>query len=87
MKLLQFIDPQDGGQVHVGLIEGEQVIDLTQTPAAPHSVYDIYYRQGGDEVGEDFSSDEASDSGLELQIGMGAASMALNFNTRSIAIC
>ena len=51
MKLLQFIDPQDGGQVHVGLIEGEQVIDLTQTPAAPHSVYDIYYRQGGDEVG------------------------------------
>ena len=51
MKLLQFIDPQDGGRVHVGLVEGEEVVDLTQTPAAPHSVYEIYYGQGGDEVG------------------------------------
>jgi 2-dehydro-3-deoxy-D-arabinonate dehydratase len=51
MKLLQFIDPQDGGQVHVGLVDGEEVVDLTQTSEAPRSVYDIYYEQGGDEVG------------------------------------
>ncbi len=49
MKLLQFIDPEDGVQ-HVGLVRGEGVIDLTQTPEAPHSIHDIYYG-GGDEIG------------------------------------
>ena len=49
MKLLQFIDPEDGAQ-HVGLVRGEGVIDLTQTPEAPHSIHDIYYG-GGDEIG------------------------------------
>lgn len=49
MKLLQFVDPQDSQ--HVGLIAGEEVIDLTQTPEAPHSLWEVYYRLGGDQVG------------------------------------
>ena len=50
MKLLQFFDPEDGVQ-HVGLVQGEGVIDLTHTAAAPHSIYDIYYSHGGDDIG------------------------------------
>ena len=50
MKLLQFVDPQEGGQ-RLGLVAGEEVIDLSQTASAPRGVYDIYYGQGGDEVG------------------------------------
>ncbi len=66
MKLLQFIDPGDKGQVHVGLVEGGEVIDLTQTSAAPHSVCDIYYGQGGDETG-------LEEAGRRLQDAAGAA--------------
>jgi 2-dehydro-3-deoxy-D-arabinonate dehydratase len=49
MKLLQFVDPKDGQ--HVGLVDGEQVIDLTQTAAAPVSLYEIYYKHGGSKSG------------------------------------
>jgi hypothetical protein len=55
MKLLQFTDPQDrqdGGQ-HLGLIAAGEVVDLTQAPAGPRTVHDIYYGQGGDEAGLD----------------------------------
>jgi 2-dehydro-3-deoxy-D-arabinonate dehydratase len=53
MKLLQFIDPQDGqdGGLHVGVVEDSEVIDLTQVPGGPRTVYDIYYAHGGDEIG------------------------------------
>lgn len=50
MKLLQFVDPQEGGQ-RLGLVAGEEVIDLSQTASAPRGVYDIYYDRGGDEIG------------------------------------
>ena len=66
MKMLQFIDPQDQGLVHVGLIEGEEVIDLTQSPAAPRSLYDIYYGKGGDEIG-------LEEAVRQLQDGAGGA--------------
>ena len=49
MKLLQFIDPQDGQ--HLGLVDGDEVIDLSQGSGAPRSLYDVYYNGGGDEVG------------------------------------
>lgn len=53
MKLIQFIDPQDPAfdGAHVGLIEGHELIDLTQGPSTPRTIYDIYYGLGGDEVG------------------------------------
>jgi 2-dehydro-3-deoxy-D-arabinonate dehydratase len=49
MKLLQFVDPQDGR--HVGLVVGEEVLDLTQVGAGPRSVHEIYYGLGGNEKG------------------------------------
>ncbi len=44
MKLLQFIDPQDGQ--HLGLVEGDDVIDLGMG-----GIYETYYDGGGDEIG------------------------------------
>ena len=44
MKLLQFIDPQDGQ--HLGLVEGDRVIDL-----GSGGLHEAYYEGGGDEVG------------------------------------
>ncbi len=49
MKLLQFIDAQDGQ--HLGLVDGDEVIDLSQGEGAPRSLYGVYYDGGGDEVG------------------------------------
>ena len=52
MKLVQFVDPTEGNQSqHLGLVQGEEIIDLTQTADAPSSVYDIYYRAGGERDG------------------------------------
>ena len=50
MKLLQFFDPRSG-RSHVGLVDGEEVVDLTRTEAAPDSIHAIYYGHGGDEHG------------------------------------
>ena len=47
MKLLQFTDPADG--LHVGAVDGADVVDLAA--AGFHSVYDIYYKGGGDTDG------------------------------------
>ncbi len=49
MKLVQFADLRDGQRV--GLAVGGEVLDLTQAPGAPRSVWEIYYQCGGDEVG------------------------------------
>jgi len=49
MKLLQFADPRDGQ--HVGLVEDDKVLDLTQTNAGPRSLHEIYYSLGGSEIG------------------------------------
>jgi fumarylacetoacetate (FAA) hydrolase family protein len=53
MKLVQFVDPQDreGGGLHVGLVQGKEIIDLTQAPPGPRTVYDLYYQAGGDQDG------------------------------------
>jgi len=50
MKLLQFVD--DNGQ-HVGMVEGEEVVDLTGGAAGtgPRSVYEMYYHHGGNKTG------------------------------------
>ena len=50
MKLVQFWDSAaDGGRV--GLVDGDEVVDLSQGDGAPRSVYDIYYGCGGDADG------------------------------------
>ncbi len=47
MKLLQFFDPRDGQ--HVGLVDGDKVVDLTQAAPRPRSLHEIYYKLGGKE--------------------------------------
>ena len=54
MKLGQFVEP-NSGIGHVGLVDGGEVIDLSQGEGAPRSVYDIYYSAGGD-AGEAFDA-------------------------------
>lgn len=49
MKLVQFIEPGDG--LHVGVVEGDEVVDLTGEEGVLRSVYEIYYDCGGDEKG------------------------------------
>ena len=51
MKLLQFVDPQEGELSRVGLVEGDDVIDLTGTPAGPRTIHEVYYNRGGAENG------------------------------------
>ena len=50
MKLVQFRDSA-GDSGRVGLVDGAEVVDLSQGGGAPGSVYDIYYRCGGDTDG------------------------------------
>jgi len=50
MRILQFADPEDGRQ-HVGLVQGEEVLDLTGAAEGPTSIHEIYYRCGGDRDG------------------------------------
>ncbi len=49
MKLVQFVEPGDG--LHVGVVEGDEVLDLTGAQGVLRTVYDIYYDCGGDEKG------------------------------------
>ena len=67
MKLLQFIDPEDDGRRHVGLVEEELVTDLTQGSGAT-SVYDIYYNRGGDEVGLEAAVRALSGNGRPIHL-------------------
>jgi len=50
MKLLQFRDPASAHPRHLGLVDGDDVIDLT-TGGGPGSVHELYYGGGGDESG------------------------------------
>ena len=54
MKLVQFVEP-NSGIGHVGLVDGGEVIDLSQGEGGSRSVYDIYYSAGGD-AGEAFEA-------------------------------
>ena len=49
MKLVQFVEPGDG--LHVGVVEGDEVLDLTGAEGVLRTVYEIYYDCGGDEKG------------------------------------
>lgn len=49
MKLVQFIEPGDG--MHVGVVEGDEVLDLTGAEGVLRTVYEIYYDCSGDEKG------------------------------------
>jgi 2-dehydro-3-deoxy-D-arabinonate dehydratase len=49
MRLVQFLDPHDGP--HLGVIEGDEVADVTQGGLAPRSVFELYYDKGGDSQG------------------------------------
>ncbi len=49
MRLLQFADAADGQ--HVGVVEGDEVVDLTDGELKPRSVHELYYGMGGDSAG------------------------------------
>ena len=49
MKLVQFIDPSDG--MRLGLVIGDEVLDLTDTEQGLRTVHQLYYDGGGDEIG------------------------------------
>ena len=46
MRLVQFLDPADGQ--HLGVIDRDVVIDVTQGDLRPRSVFELYYDMGGD---------------------------------------
>ncbi len=48
MKLVQFTDPILPIKDRIGVIEADTLVDLTATSTAPTSLYDLYYRLGGD---------------------------------------
>jgi hypothetical protein len=50
MKLLQFRDPDSTRSRRLGLVDGDEVIDLTDG-GGPGSVYELYYGGGGDTSG------------------------------------
>lgn len=50
MKLLQFVDPESTPTHRLGVVDGEEVLDLTDG-GGPASVYELYYGGGGDEQG------------------------------------
>ena len=49
MKLVQFIKPGDG--MRLGLVIGDEVLDLTGAEQGPRTVHQLYYDGGGDEIG------------------------------------
>jgi len=50
MRLVQFADPHSGTQ-HLGVIEGAEAVDLSQSAGAPQSLYELYHGAGGNEIG------------------------------------
>ena len=50
MRLLQFRDPASARPEHLGLVDGDEVIDLSEGDG-PGSVYELYYGRGGDTDG------------------------------------
>lgn len=50
MRLLQFRDPASDRPQHLGLVDGDEVIDLT-AGGGPASVHEVYYGGGGDRDG------------------------------------
>ena len=51
MRLVQFTDPQSSPSNRVGIIDGDDLIDLTSTPTAPISLHELYYQHGGNASG------------------------------------
>lgn len=49
MKLLQFVQPEDG--FRLGLVESNQVLDLTACTPHPTSLHDLYYNHEGNKNG------------------------------------
>lgn len=50
MRLLQFIDKTAATPRHLGLVDGDDVLDLTQD-GGPASIHELYYDRGGDAEG------------------------------------
>ena len=68
MKLLQFVDPEDAGRPHLGVVEGDRVSDLTQGSGVT-SVHELYYNRGGDEVGLEEAVGRLSSNDRTLALG------------------
>lgn len=61
MKLLQFVQPPGG--IHLGLVSGDAVIDLTACNPHPQSLHDLYYRCGGNTKGLEAAADALAADG------------------------
>ena len=66
MKLVQFVEP-GSSQQHLGIIDGEEVVDLS-ADEGPSSVYDVYYRMGGDEIGLEAAVTRLRGAGARLNL-------------------
>lgn len=51
MRLVQYTDNTRQLPERVAVLDGETLIDLTSTPNAPTSLFEIYYANGGDQGG------------------------------------
>ena len=65
MKLLQFSSSPDEQSLRIGLIENDEVIDLTSTPPHPTSLYDLYYLHGGQTAGLEQTVQEILSNAIE----------------------
>ena len=66
MKIIQY---QKNETNHLGVIEGEDLIDLTAGPDHPQSIHDLYYRCGGAEIGFVSALQAQIDRGTPTSLG------------------
>jgi 2-dehydro-3-deoxy-D-arabinonate dehydratase len=69
LRIIQYNDPDRPLQDRVGLIDEETLIDLTASPQAPTSLYDIYYRHGGNRDGIVSTCQTLAESGERRALG------------------
>ena len=85
MRLLQFVDPgETSGRKHrVGLIDGEDVVDLTSRVLDATSIHGIYYNHGGREGGLEKAVEGLLGSGVERR-GPSLADLLGNVTDRGL---
>ncbi|MEC8933320.1 MAG: fumarylacetoacetate hydrolase family protein [Candidatus Latescibacterota bacterium] len=52
MRLIQFLDTTKASPRHLGVVDGDEILDLTQGDG-PASLFELYYDRGGDRYGLD----------------------------------
>mgnify|MGYP000188666410 FL=1 len=61
MRLLQFVDRTATGPRHLGLVDADEILDLTQN-GGPTSIHELYYGLGGDQDGFEAALQRAIDA-------------------------